>query len=162
MATRNVIYYGDDTLRKRAKEVTRFDAKLALLLEDMTETLAIYNGAGLAAPQVGILRRVAIVDIGEGIIELINPVLIAAEGESEGMEGCLSFPEKYGLVKRPDKVTVKAQDRNGEFFEVEGEGFLARALCHEVDHLDGKLFIDLATEFLNPEAAFQNEESELR
>jgi len=100
------------------------------------------NGVGLAAPQVGILRRVVVVDIGEGLIELVNPEIIAAEGEQEGPEGCLSLPGRQGYVRRPNKVTVRAQDRNGKPFEITGEGFLARAFCHELDHLDGVLYID--------------------
>lgn len=146
MALREIVQYGDDVLRKKCRPVTAFDEKLHILLDDMAETLAKAEGAGLAAPQVGILRRVVIVDVhdGKGVIELINPEIIATEGVQCGGEGCLSLPGEWREVERPNKVTVRAQDRNGEEFTMTGEGLLARAFCHELDHLDGVLFIDKA------------------
>lgn len=146
MALREIVQYGDDVLRKKCRPVTAFDEKLHILLDDMAETLAKAEGAGLAAPQVGILRRVVIVDVhdGKGVIELINPEIIAADGVQRGGEGCLSLPGEWREVERPNKVTVKAQDRNGNEFTVTGEGLLARAFCHELDHLEGVLFIDKA------------------
>ena len=142
MGMRNIVKLGDEALRKTCKPMQKFDLRLWLLLRDMADTMYKANGVGLAAPQVGILRRVVVVDIGEGLIELINPEIIAAEGEQEGPEGCLSLPGRQGYVRRPNKVTVRAQDRNGKPFEITGEGFLARAFCHELDHLDGVLYID--------------------
>ncbi len=144
MALREIVKYGDDILRKKCRPVTAFDEKLHILLDDMKETLALAQGAGLAAPQVGILRRAAIVDVhdGKGPMELINPEIIAAEGLQKGNEGCLSLPNEWHEVERPLRVTVKAQDRNGEEFTITGEGLMARAFCHELDHLDGVLFID--------------------
>ena len=115
---------------------------LGELLDDMAETMYQANGVGLAAPQVGILRRVVVIDVGDGIIELVNPEIIAAEGEQTGLEGCLSVPGKWGIVTRPDVVRVRAQDRYGDWFEVEGEGLTARAFCHEIEHLDGHLFVE--------------------
>ena len=117
----------------------------------MLDTMRAANGVGIAAPQVGILRRIVIVDIGEGLIEMINPEIIATEGEQEGEEGCLSVPDEVGIVKRPNIVTVQATDRNGEPFTIRGEGLLARAFCHEIDHLDGILYIDKASRMLTPE-----------
>lgn len=142
MGMRNIMKLGDDSLRKVCKPMQKFDLRLWLLLRDMADTMYKANGVGLAAPQVGILRRVVVVDIGDGLIELINPEIIATEGEQEGPEGCLSLPGRQGFVRRPNKVTVRAQDRNGKPFEITGEGFLARAFCHELDHLDGVLYID--------------------
>ncbi len=138
----------DEILRKRCKEVTKFDEKLGILLDDMYETMTKADGVGLAAPQVGILKRVVVIDVGNGRIELINPEIIETEGEQDGAEGCLSFPGLFGNVKRPYKVKVKAQDRNGRKFIVEGEELLARAFCHECDHLDGHVFTELVTEYL--------------
>ena len=151
MAIRNVVQVGDDVLRKKCFEVTVFDEKLATLLDDMKETLADANGAGLAAPQVGILRSVCVVDVGDGPIELVNPVITATEGEQNGAEGCLSYPGEFGLVKRPMKVTVRAQDRDGNWFEKTGEGLCARAFCHEIDHLHGVLFTAHVSRMLTPE-----------
>ena len=119
-----------------------FDERLATTLDDMAETMYKAEGVGLAAPQIGILRRYCIVDVGDGIIELVNPVIESASGKQEGEEGCLSIPNRYESVTRPMKVTVRAQDRNGNSFTVTAEGFKARALCHEIDHLDGILYID--------------------
>ena len=151
MAIRNIVQFGDNVLNKECRPVEKFDAKLAELLEDMKETLADANGAGLAAPQVGILRQVCVVDAGDGPIELVNPEIIATEGEQNGEEGCLSYPGEYGLVKRPMKVTVRAQDRQGNWFERTGEGLCARAFCHEIDHLHGVLFTAKVSRMLTPE-----------
>ena len=148
MAIRQIRMRDDEILRKRCKEVTKFDEKLGILLDDMYETMTKADGVGLAAPQVGILKRVVVIDVGNGRIELINPEIIDTEGEQDGAEGCLSFPGLFGNVKRPYKVKVKAQDRNGRKFIVEGEELLARAFCHECDHLDGHVFTELVTEYL--------------
>ena len=141
--TRKIVKLGDETLRKTSKRMEKFDLRLWLLLRDMKETMNKADGVGLVAPQVGILRRVVVIDVGDGPIELVNPEIIEAEGEQAGAEGCLSIPGRTGYVVRPNKVKVKAQDRNGKPFEIEGEGLLARALCHEIDHLDGRLYIDV-------------------
>lgn len=143
MALRTILTQESEKLRKISREQTTFDDRLATLLEDMIETLEHACGAGLAAPQVGILRRVAIVDIGEGPIELVNPKIVSTEGEQEVDEGCLSVPNKWGRTIRPLKVEVKAFDRNGKEFTIEGEGLLAQAIAHEIDHLDGILFTDI-------------------
>lgn len=143
MALRKVMNYIDDEiLRKKSKLVEKVDDKLLTLLDDMVETMHSSNGVGLAAPQVGILKRVIVVDVGEGIIKLINPEIVALEGEQLDFEGCLSIPGIAGEVKRPEKVRVKALDETGNNIVLEGEGLLARAFCHEIDHLDGILFID--------------------
>jgi len=151
MAIRQIRKIGDEVLTKRAREVDKFDDRLATLLDDMVETMRHADGIGLAAPQVGILKRAVVIDVGDGVIELVNPELVAAKGEQVDIEGCLSVPGKYGEVKRPQKVIVRAQDRHGKTFEVTGEGLLARALCHEIDHLDGKLFVDKVIRFVDPE-----------
>lgn len=150
MALRNIVKNGEDVLRKVSKPVTSFDSKLALLLDDMTETLHKANGAGLAAPQVGILRRICIIDVGEGVIEAVNPEIIKTGGKQRGIEGCLSCPNQWGYVVRPMKCRLRAQDRHGDFFEVDLKEMGARCACHEVDHLDGKLFIDFVEEFIDP------------
>lgn len=142
MAIRNIVTLGDDVLRKVCRTQLNFDDKLHTILDDMKETMYKAEGVGLAAPQVGILRRFCIIDVGEGIIELINPVITETSGSQTGNEGCLSLPGKFDEVTRPMKVTVRAQDRFGKNFTVTGEGLLARALCHEIDHLDGVLYID--------------------
>ena len=145
MALRTILTDGDPALHKACRPVTQFDQKLHDLLDDLKETLAHANGAGLAAPQVGILRRaVIVVDTNDQMLELVNPEIIEREGEQEGFEGCLSVPGRWGVVKRPLKAKVRAQDRNGNFFEVEGENIVARCFCHEIDHLDGHLFTELA------------------
>ena len=145
MALRTILTDEDPALHKQCRPVTSFDDRLGDLLDDMKETLAQANGAGLAAPQVGILRRaVIVVDANDEMLELVNPEIIAREGEQEGFEGCLSVPGRWGVVKRPMKAKVRAQDRNGNFFEVEGEEIVARCFCHELDHLDGHLFTELA------------------
>lgn len=142
MAIRNIVKEGDPILRKVCRSVLNFDEKLATILDDMLETMYEANGVGLAGPQVGLLKRICVIDVGEGPIELVNPVIINEEGSQIGDEGCLSVPGQSGLVKRPMKVTVKAQNRNGETFEIKGEGLLARAFCHEIDHLNGILYKD--------------------
>ncbi len=143
MATRTIVEVGDEKLRKHCKPVEKFDLRLKMLLKDMSETMYKNDGAGLAAPQVGILKRVCVVDVGDQLYELVNPVIVSAEGEQEGPEGCLSVPGRAGVVKRPMVVVVKAQNAKGDPIEVVGEGFLARALCHEIDHLDGVLYLDI-------------------
>lgn len=143
MAIRSIVVKGDSILEKKCRPVTEFNDRLAELLDDMKETLAKANGVGLAAPQVGILRRVAIVlDSEDTPIELVNPEIIEQDGEQTGLEGCLSVPGRYGTVTRPNRVKVKAQDRNGNFFEVEGEAITARCFCHEIEHLDGHIFTE--------------------
>jgi peptide deformylase len=138
---REIMVQGDEVLNKKCHAVTKFDEKLHTFLDDMVETLHDSNGVGLAAPQVGILRRVVVVINGEDqVLELVNPEIISASGTQEGWEGCLSVPGKYGWVKRPMRVRVRAQDRNGNVFEVEDEGLTARCFCHELEHLDGHLF----------------------
>ena len=143
MALRTILTDQDPALHTACRPVTNFDARLHDLLDDLKETLAHANGAGLAAPQVGILRRVVVVvDANEEMLELVNPELIAQEGEQDGFEGCLSVPGRWGIVKRPMKARVRAQDRNGDFFEVEGEEIVARCFCHEIEHLDGHIFTE--------------------
>lgn len=150
MARRNIVKKGDDVLKKMCRPVEKFDAKLWTLLDDMYETMQESNGVGLAAPQVGLLRRVVIIDVGEGRIELINPEIIAQDGEQDGAEGCLSFPNEWGMVCRPMHVTVRAQDRHGKPFELSGEALLARAFCHEIDHLNGVCFVERASRMIDP------------
>ena len=142
MAIRNIVKLGDDILRKVCRTQMTFDDKLAMTLDDMAETMYKAEGVGLAAPQIGILRRYCIVDVGDGIIELVNPVIESMSGEQTGEEGCLSIPNRYESVTRPMTVTVRAQDRKGNSFTITAEGFKARAICHEIDHLDGILYID--------------------
>ena len=151
MALRKILTDKEPALHKVCKPVTAFDKKLHILLDDMRETLIASNGVGLAAPQVGILRRVVLVDNGEEILELVNPELVETSGEQEGAEGCLSVPGKYGWVKRPYYATVKAQDRNGNWFEAQGEELIARCFCHELDHLDGILYTQVMDRFLTEE-----------
>ena len=153
MALRKIVEQGDECLTKVCRPVTEFNSRLHELLDDMVETLADANGAGLAAPQVGVLRRVCIVmdeDSGE-YIELINPEIVAQSGEQTGLEGCLSVPGKWGIVTRPAWVRVRAQDRDGEWFEAEGEGLTARCFCHEIEHLDGHLYVEHIDHFLSDE-----------
>ena len=142
MAIRNIVKNGDEILRKVCRTQMTFDDKLATVLDDMIETMYAADGVGLAAPQIGMLRRYCVIDIGEGVIELVNPVIEETEGEQLEQEGCLSYPGDYGTTRRPMKVTVRAQNRKGETFRVTGEGLLARALCHEIDHLDGIIYKD--------------------
>ncbi|MBQ1186515.1 MAG: peptide deformylase [Clostridia bacterium] len=142
MAIRNIVKNGDEILRKVCRTQMTFDDKLATILDDMIETMYAADGVGLAAPQIGMLRRYCVIDIGEGVIELVNPVIEETEGVQEETEGCLSYPGEYGITRRPMKVTVRAQNRKGENIRVTGEGLLARALCHEIDHLDGVIYKD--------------------
>ena len=142
MALRNILTEENPALRKVCRPYTAFDGRLHQLLDDMKETLAQANGVGLAAPQVGVLRRVVVIDVGEGLVELINPEIIKTEGEQTGLEGCLSVPGKYGIVTRPMVVRVRAQDRFGTTFEVEDEELTARCFCHEIEHLDGHLYTE--------------------
>lgn len=152
MALRNIVKVGDDVLKKKCREVTVFDDKLWVLLDDMLETMNAANGVGLAAPQVGILRRVAVIDVGEGPIELINPVITSVRGKQREVEGCLSAPGQWGYVTRPAKVKVTALNRYGKEFKIEGTELLARALCHEIDHLNGTVFLDIVEEMYEPES----------
>ena len=151
MGLRKILDDKDLALHKVCRPVEKFDAKLHKLLDDMAETLEEANGVGLAAPQIGILRRVVIVDTGEEILELVNPELIETDGEQEGPEGCLSVPGRYGLVKRPYYAKVRAQDRDGNWFEAEGEELIGRCFCHELDHLDGILYTQVMERFLTEE-----------
>ena len=152
MATRNIVKDGDSILRKSCRKVERFDKRLWELLDDMAETLYEANGVGLAAPQVGVRRQVVVVDVDDELIELMNPEIIWQSDETaEDIEGCLSFPGQWGLVERPVHVKVKAQDRNGDEFEVEGSDLLARCLCHEIDHLNGTVFVDKVKHMLTEE-----------
>lgn len=143
MSLRTILTQGDPALAKTCRPVEKFDQKLHELLDDMKETLVQANGVGLAAPQIGILRRVVVVmDAEDNMVELVNPQIIASAGEQTGLEGCLSVPGKYGVVTRPATATVRAQDRDGNFFEMSGEGIVARCFCHELEHLDGHLFVE--------------------
>jgi len=151
MAIRNIRKEGDEILRKRAREVTEINDNILILLDDMADTMYEANGAGLAAPQVGVLRRVVVIDIGEGLVELINPVIKKQSGKQTTVEGCLSIPGVWGEVERPAKVVVEALNRRGEKITIEGEGYMAQALCHEIDHLDGILFTDKVIRFLDEE-----------
>ena len=151
MATRNIITEGNPTLSKISRPVTSFDDRLATLIDDMKETLVQANGIGLAAPQVGVLRRVVVVDLGDEIIELVNPKILEQSGEQDGLEGCLSVPERFGMVKRPNFVKLEAQDRHGDWFEYEGEELIARCFCHELEHLDGHLYTERAYHMLTQE-----------
>ena len=152
MALRKIVVQGDEILTKVCRPVTNFDEKLHQLLDDMKETLLQANGAGLAAPQVGILRR-AVVVLGddEAFLELVNPEILETQGEQTGPEGCLSVPGKWGMVTRPEFVRLRAQDRDGNWFEAEGEGLMARAFCHELEHLDGHLYVEHIDRFLTEE-----------
>ena len=151
MGLRKILTEKEPALHKVCKPVEKFDWRLHKLLDDMRETLIDSNGVGLAAPQVGILRRVVLVDLGDEILELINPEIIEVDGEQEGAEGCLSVPGRYGLVKRPYYAKVRAQDRDGQWYEAEGEELIARCFCHELDHLDGILYTQVMERFLTEE-----------
>ena len=151
MALRNILTDGNPTLKKVCRPVTAFDERLATLIDDMKETLVHANGVGLAAPQVGVLRRVVVVDLGDEIVELVNPRILEQEGEQDGLEGCLSVPERYGMVKRPMRVKLEAQDRHGDWYEYEGEELIARCFCHELEHLDGHLYTEKAYRMLTDE-----------
>ena len=160
MGLRKILTTKDPALRKVCKPMVNFDNRLFRLLEDMKDTLVDSGGVGLAAPQVGILRRVVLVDTGEEILELINPVLVETDGEQVGPEGCLSVPGKYGLVKRPYWAKVRAQDRNGNWFEAEGEELIARCFCHELDHLDGIIYTEVMERFLTEDELVYDDEEE--
>ena len=149
MAIREIREKGDEILYKKCKAVVKFDEKLHILLDDMYETMQSRDGVGLAAPQVGILKRAVVIDVGDGKIELINPEVVEESGEQTGSEGCLSVPGVFGEVTRPNVVTVKAQDRDGKWFKITGKELLARAFCHEIEHLDGKLFLDRVIRFID-------------
>ncbi len=154
MAIRNILTLGnpgEEILKKKCKPVGELTDRIKELLEDLKDTLYESGGVGLAAPQVGVLRRMAVIDIGDGLIELIDPEIIKEEGSQTDNEGCLSFPDHWGAVTRPQKVTVKTRDRDGNDVEIVGEDLLARALCHEIDHLDGKMFTELVTEWVEVE-----------
>ncbi|MBO5913784.1 MAG: peptide deformylase [Clostridia bacterium] len=151
MAILNILKEGDEALRKKCRPVEEITPRILQLLDDMHETLEKAQGVGLAAPQVGVLRRIVIVEIGDKKYEMINPEIIATKGKQEEIEACLSVPDKYGLVKRPAWVKVRATDRNGNVYEAEGDGLMARCFCHELDHLDGTLYIDRAIEMYDPD-----------
>ncbi len=150
MAIRNIVKDGDEVLRKVCRPVENFDDRLKTLLDDMADTMYEAEGVGLAAPQVGIRKRVFVVDIGEGLFEFVNPEIVKTSGKQSGQEGCLSCPNLWGVVERPNFVTIRAYDRNGSQFEIETSEFFARAILHENDHLDGILFKDKAKEFVSP------------
>ena len=151
MAIREIRKYDDPALYKVCRPVEKFDERLGELLDDMAETMYQANGVGLAAPQVGSLRRVVVIDVGDGIIELVNPRILRTAGSETTSEGCLSFPGEYGLVERPTEVEIEAEDRHGKTFRMTGHDLLARAFCHETDHLDGKVFKTIAIEMLDEE-----------
>lgn len=155
MGLRKILTEEESSLHKTCRPVEQFDGRLWKLLDDMKETLLDSGGVGLAAPQVGILRRIVLVDTGEDILELVNPTLLETDGEQEGAEGCLSIPGKYGWVKRPYYAKVRAQDRNGDWYEAEGEELIARCFCHELDHLDGILYTQVMDRFLTEEELSQ-------
>ena len=158
MAIRKIVKLGeDDVLRKRSRKVEKFDKRLEQLLDDMADTMYEADGAGLAAPQVGILKRCVVIDVGEGLIELVNPEILSAEGTQMCIEGCLSVPGRRGRVERPEKVIVHAQDRKGRHIELEGDGFLANAICHELDHLDGVIYVDKMLEDVTDQYAEEEE-----
>ncbi|MBR6376165.1 MAG: peptide deformylase [Oscillospiraceae bacterium] len=151
MALRKILTEGNSALSKVCRPVTSFDERLATLIDDMKETLVEANGVGLAAPQVGVLRRLVVVDLGDEIIELVNPRILETSGEQDGLEGCLSVPGRFGLVKRPNYVKLEAQDRHGDWYEYEGEELIARCFCHELEHLDGHLYTEKAYKLLTEE-----------
>ena len=143
MALRKIVCIEDELLRKKSRPVEKFDEKLHKLLDDMADTMYDANVVGLAAPQIVVLRRIVVMDCGDGLIEMINPEIISTEGEQDGAEGCLSVPGRRGMVKRPMKVTARFQDRHGDWYEIEGEELLARCIMHETDHLNGQLYVDI-------------------
>ena len=151
MATRKIVMQGDELLKKKSKVVTVLDDKLAMLLDDMYETMLLNNGIGLASPQVGVLKRVVVVEVDGIKLDMVNPEIISRKGEETGVEGCLSVPNIQGYVKRPSKITVKAFNRYGEEYTLTATSMLARCICHEVDHLDGVLFTDIMTGVYNPD-----------
>ena len=158
MGLRKILTDKEPSLHKVCRPVENFDRRLHKLLDDMVETMLDAGGVGLAAPQIGILRRVVVVDTGEGILELVNPTIVETDGEQVGPEGCLSVPGKYGLVKRPYYAKVRAQDRNGEWFEAEGEELIGRCFCLELDHLDGIVYTEVMDRFLTEEELMGDEE----
>ena len=161
MALRKIVTVGDPVLTKKCRPVTKFDERLATLLDDMIETMHDANGVGLAGPQVGVLRRVVVVDTGEEDLELVNPEIVETGEETQtGLEGCLSLPGEYGIVTRPNFVVVRAQDRTGEWYEYEGEELIARCVCHEIDHLDGHMYTELAERMLTKDELEQMSEQE--
>ncbi|NLD51805.1 MAG: peptide deformylase [Clostridiales bacterium] len=143
MSTKRILTIGEPLLRTASHPVKKFDARLSMILRDMAQTMYDAEGVGLAAPQIGLMRRIVVIDVGDGLVELINPEIIDSQGECAMVEGCLSVPGRRGYVIRPEKVKVRAQDKKGHFFELEGEGLLGRALQHEIDHLNGVLYVDL-------------------
>jgi peptide deformylase len=151
MAIRNIRTLGDEILRKKCRPVETIDERTLMLLDDMAETMYDANGVGLAAPQIGVLKRIVVIDTGDGLIELINPEIIEVEGNIKDVEGCLSVPGKAGYVVRPQKVTVVALNRDGERITYTGEDMLAKAFCHEIDHLDGIVYVDKVTEYVEME-----------
>ncbi|MCL2086864.1 MAG: peptide deformylase [Oscillospiraceae bacterium] len=159
MALRNIVAQGDIMLRRKAREVEHFDDRLWTLLDDMCETLRAQGGVGIAAPQVGIMKRIAIIDTDDGLIELVNPVIFAKKGSQYQLEGCLSLPGMWGYVERPFKVKIRARNRYGKPINIEGDDMLAVALCHEVDHLDGVLFTDIAAEMVDPDQVEEHKEN---
>ena len=160
MGLRRILTDKEPALHKTCKPVVAFDEKLHKLLDDMHETLEDSGGVGLAAPQIGILRRIVLVDNGEEVLELVNPVLVETSGEQEGPEGCLSVPGKYGLVKRPYYAKVRAQDRFGNWYEADGEELTARCFCHELDHLDGIIYTEVMERYLTDDELMYDEEEE--
>ncbi len=160
MAIRNIVKDGDPILLKQTRKVENFDSKLHALLDDMYDTLVEANGVGIAAPQVGIMRSICLVDTGDGLLELINPEIIETSGTQNDPEGCLSFPGVVGLVERPNYVKVKAQDRNGKWYEAEGEELTARAFSHEIDHLNGVVFTSKISEMIDPKEYYGDNEDE--
>ncbi len=162
MAIRNIVKLGEDdaVLHKRARKVEKFDARLHELLADMAETMYAADGAGLAAPQVGVLKRAVVIDVGEGLIELVNPEIVSTEGEVTVIEGCLSVPGRSGKVVRPEKATVRGLNRDGEEVEITGEGMLAVCLCHEIDHLDGIVYVDKMIEDVSDQYEFAKREEQ--
>ncbi|WP_394272800.1 peptide deformylase [Butyricicoccus sp.] len=161
MPVRQILTDPDPVLYKKCHPVTKFDKRLASLLEDMAQTMLAANGVGLAGPQIGMVRRICVVldtNNNDKIIEMVNPEVIATEGSQTGSEGCLSFPDKFGVVTRPNVVTVRAQDRNGEWFTITGQGLTARAFLHEIDHLDGHVFTEKVTQFIEPSDEEDEEE----
>ena len=162
MAIRNIVTKEDDTLRKKCRRVEVFDDKLGVLIDDMFDTLKKADGAGLAAPQVGVLKQVIVIDVGDGPMELVNPEIIKTAGEQREVEGCLSCPDEWGYVKRPFKIRCRAQNRFGEVKEYNGDGMFARCVCHEIDHLNGRLFIDIADEMIPPDELEEMRKEEAR
>ena len=159
MAIRQVREMGDEILTKQCKPVPKMTLRTKILIGDMLETMYEHNGVGLAAPQVGVLKQIVVIDVGEGPIVLINPEIIETSGEQTGEEGCLSVPGKWGIVTRPDHVKVRAYDQNMEPVELEGEGLLARAFCHEIDHLAGELYVDKTEDGLH-DVTYEEDEEE--